>query len=652
MADPLSIAAGVVGILNAAAQLSSTLTKFTLSVTGAPVSAREVLREVGDVQTILSQLQGFILGKELSDASRTSMLKVDNVLSILSSCVLTFSELEKLLDDLKARDQDVLDRLKWAKKESTILGHIQKLQSHKASLSLILNILNAESITEANDSVKDLCTLVQDCYQEMSSRLQALERDDPDRFSSRTATIHDSSSILTVTQEASNRQTTVSVTGDPMKFDFNEDLQRSWVYSRNDAFRQSGLSLSLDSNHVTRWSVLSSLSMADISTISVLNLPITVTEVFNPHRSEQTWFNEDKENVKVLPGLTKEYCMNMALMHRSPDLLHNPFHPFQYVGRIHCTTCGASVNPMGPHTIVSIYGFWSHGSGDWQIECYRHPYYKSACRKCHQDLKSDISYKLEHYYWHADCYGCYRCDIALGEGYMGRLHKGRLLCRNCLDKCVACGAFYERHSSTKKSLRTCGACRRCYSCYEPILHPPYTSDQYGLLCVQCHKFLTQQRRKSTKLLAEYEHSPISEEWGEFEKPLSRFPVRPFPLTSPPVPSEEDPGRPERPESPMSLEGLVDHQQGRRMPYRFQRRLHEAERHAGSSVRGLTAVREGRSGSMSVEASESDPDVQTIEDLCRDESSESIFSAYRAAAEPERQGPRGSRIADVDEELQS
>ena len=61
---------------------------------------------------------------------------------ILSGCVLTFSELEKILDEMKVEDMVMVDCMKWARKEIAIIGPIQRLQNHKASLSLILNVLN------------------------------------------------------------------------------------------------------------------------------------------------------------------------------------------------------------------------------------------------------------------------------------------------------------------------------------------------------------------------------------------------------------------------------------------------------------------------------------------------------------------------------
>ncbi len=140
MSDPLSIAAGIVGVLTAAAQISSLLIKWTKSAKEAPQQPRVIAAEVTELSGILAHLQSFLLGNGCSDES--SLVKVDQLVTILSGCVLTFSELEKLLDEMKVEDFNILDRVKWAKKESAVMSVVQRLQNHKASLSLMLNILN------------------------------------------------------------------------------------------------------------------------------------------------------------------------------------------------------------------------------------------------------------------------------------------------------------------------------------------------------------------------------------------------------------------------------------------------------------------------------------------------------------------------------
>lgn len=142
MSDPLSIAAGVVGILTAAAQISTLLIQFTQASRNASVSARHVLTEVNDISGILTHLQTFLIGQEHIDSSRTSLLRVDHIVAIVSGCVMTFSELEKVLDGLKTTDLGAIDSIRWARKETEIMTIVQRLQSHKASLSLMLNILN------------------------------------------------------------------------------------------------------------------------------------------------------------------------------------------------------------------------------------------------------------------------------------------------------------------------------------------------------------------------------------------------------------------------------------------------------------------------------------------------------------------------------
>ncbi|KAL8994336.1 MAG: hypothetical protein Q9169_005663 [Polycauliona sp. 2 TL-2023] len=142
MADPLSIAAGVVGLLTAAAQISSLLVEFTSSSRNAPGTAQTVLTEVGDIEETLSHLQKFLLGNGRSNRSGARLLQIDHVVKIITGCVLTFSELEKLLDTLVVDGKGVLNRMQWARKEKTINHLIQRLQNHKGSLSIALHVLN------------------------------------------------------------------------------------------------------------------------------------------------------------------------------------------------------------------------------------------------------------------------------------------------------------------------------------------------------------------------------------------------------------------------------------------------------------------------------------------------------------------------------
>ncbi|CAF9925345.1 hypothetical protein IMSHALPRED_006448 [Imshaugia aleurites] len=265
MPDPLSIASGVAGLVTATAQITLLLTKLTKSVIAAPYQAQIVLTEVSDIGDILSHLQSFLLGLDSPDKSRTSLLKVEKVVTIVSGCVLTFSELEKLLDELKTEGLDILDRLKWARKESAIMGLIQRLQNHKASLSLVLSILNGHTIAEAKDSVDRLHALVEQCYKAMSSRVQALnvldlqKRDDADWMLG-----DDTESLATIHAQPQDSSRKEANESELVQFDFADDLQRS-----------------------------------QLSNISVINLAITDGEMFNPTRSSQTWSLQPNSGVSA-----------------------------------------------------------------------------------------------------------------------------------------------------------------------------------------------------------------------------------------------------------------------------------------------------------------------------------------------------------------
>lgn len=141
MSDPLSVAAGVIGIVTAAAQISSLLIKFTAKVKDAPRQASIVLTEVSDTSAILAQLQPFLLGLETPDQSRACLLQVESVIVILTGCVATFSELQQVLDSLEIDEMQPWDRLRWSRRESAIAALLTNLQTHKASLSLMLNVL-------------------------------------------------------------------------------------------------------------------------------------------------------------------------------------------------------------------------------------------------------------------------------------------------------------------------------------------------------------------------------------------------------------------------------------------------------------------------------------------------------------------------------
>ena len=139
MSDPLSIAAGVVGLTQAAIQIAKILNK----IRQAPEQIAIALREITETSTILWQLQRFLFNVERADRTGAAQVQVDHVIVILSGCVATYSEFEALLDKIDYSVKfPILDRFTWARNEKRITDIVKRLQTHKVSLSLLLTILN------------------------------------------------------------------------------------------------------------------------------------------------------------------------------------------------------------------------------------------------------------------------------------------------------------------------------------------------------------------------------------------------------------------------------------------------------------------------------------------------------------------------------
>lgn len=147
MADPLSTAASVVGLLTAAAQISKILANVIDKARHAPEECARIKSEVDDIRNVLVTLQLYIVGTRRAARSRTSLIMVEQVVATLAACVTTFSELDTFATALQNdADMKILDRLRWASKDKDIKAVLVRLESHKSSLTLMLTILTLVAI--------------------------------------------------------------------------------------------------------------------------------------------------------------------------------------------------------------------------------------------------------------------------------------------------------------------------------------------------------------------------------------------------------------------------------------------------------------------------------------------------------------------------
>ena len=140
--DPLSITASILGLLGAAQKVSSLLITLMNHVKEAPKQAEKVLLEVNDISACLAQLQNFLSESMTTPESQAKLLMVDQIIVTLTTCVMTFSELEEIATNLQAnRPLRLSTKVRWAMKEQKISRLLLRLQSSKASLNLMLTIL-------------------------------------------------------------------------------------------------------------------------------------------------------------------------------------------------------------------------------------------------------------------------------------------------------------------------------------------------------------------------------------------------------------------------------------------------------------------------------------------------------------------------------
>ena len=140
--DPLSITMAIIGLLTAADQISSTFQPLIKKAANAPKEIKEMKSSVDGIRTVLSQLQLTLIGKSQVGRHRTSLILVEQIVITLSACVTIFSDLDVFVEALSTdANMGLLDRLRWATKTSTIQEHMQKLEVHKSTLTLMMTIL-------------------------------------------------------------------------------------------------------------------------------------------------------------------------------------------------------------------------------------------------------------------------------------------------------------------------------------------------------------------------------------------------------------------------------------------------------------------------------------------------------------------------------
>lgn len=142
--DPLSVTASIVGILAVEAKTGKLLQVTISSTRDVPHILTPLACEVHEVEAALSPLQILLADLSLTPTHRAALVQVDHLIVTLTQAVLTFSDLETAVAPFltpRGGNVPLRTRLKWTRAESQCTKIVERLQRHKASISVMLNIL-------------------------------------------------------------------------------------------------------------------------------------------------------------------------------------------------------------------------------------------------------------------------------------------------------------------------------------------------------------------------------------------------------------------------------------------------------------------------------------------------------------------------------
>ncbi|KAH9227967.1 hypothetical protein K456DRAFT_888649 [Colletotrichum gloeosporioides 23] len=150
MADPLSIASSIVGILAAAGKITDVLGPYISAVRETPRIAVSVHSEVVGSRIILSALHGLLQTLSAASRSRTLLVPIDDLIAVFTNGVLIFSELESSIMPICLDGADrIIGRMHWTRASGKLSDLLSRLQAFKQTTLLLLNILQCDSDREA-----------------------------------------------------------------------------------------------------------------------------------------------------------------------------------------------------------------------------------------------------------------------------------------------------------------------------------------------------------------------------------------------------------------------------------------------------------------------------------------------------------------------
>ncbi|KAH6625009.1 hypothetical protein B0J18DRAFT_429932 [Chaetomium sp. MPI-SDFR-AT-0129] len=180
--DPFSIATGILGLLGTAATVIKFLDTVKSTIKDAPRTVAWALAEVNDVHSAITRLHGLFEHIDSIPEDARALVTVQDAAVTLSELVTSFDDLVDVLKPFGLLDPALMtawDKAKWARRQDDVAKVILRIQTRKASLTLMLNIFQCESdivAVESRLALENGINTVIEGNIDIQKRLQRMER--------------------------------------------------------------------------------------------------------------------------------------------------------------------------------------------------------------------------------------------------------------------------------------------------------------------------------------------------------------------------------------------------------------------------------------------------------------------------------------------
>jgi hypothetical protein len=99
---------------------------------------------VEQMNIALLSVQELIINRSSVSYERKALIQLDDLIITLTESVITLSELESHISPFAVDSETSLigwNRLKWSWQERKVSHYVQRIESHKMSITMMLNIL-------------------------------------------------------------------------------------------------------------------------------------------------------------------------------------------------------------------------------------------------------------------------------------------------------------------------------------------------------------------------------------------------------------------------------------------------------------------------------------------------------------------------------